>query len=127
MIQKIRTANTEMRFDCARLLISRTVNKQRHARLNQRARTHRARLDRRINRSVRQPVIPDFRRRFSQRNNPSQSGQAAGSLQSRRGVVLDNLFARLQGPHPVILGIVLHFSQLQRFHDRGHVHSETSP
>ena len=77
MIEFSRTANTEVRFDCARLLISRAINKQRHSRLNQRARTHRARLDRRINRSVRQPVIPDFRRRFSQRNNFCMRGRIA--------------------------------------------------
>jgi hypothetical protein len=85
MIQKIRVANTEMRFDCARLLISRAVNKYRHAGLNQRARAHRARLDRRINRGVRQPVVTDFRRSLSERDDLGMRGWIAISARAISG------------------------------------------
>ena len=60
MIQKICVADPEATLDRARALVFGAVNESSDARLNQRAGTHRARFDRRVNVDARQPVIAEL-------------------------------------------------------------------
>src|SRR5690242_20747463 len=56
MIQKVRVADLEATMDRAGAFVSRAVNQPAYPRLNQRARAHRTRLDRRVDRNAPQSV-----------------------------------------------------------------------
>jgi hypothetical protein len=66
VIQKIRIANSKSADNSACSLVSRAVNQSSHSSLDERARTHRAGLDRRVNIHSREPVIAELRSGFSE-------------------------------------------------------------
>ena len=123
MVQKIRVADPEATVNGAGAFVCRAVNQTADARLDQSARAHRARLDRRINRYARQPVVAELTGSFTQRNDFSVSSWIAvsSSAVSRNGdelIVVDNTgtdrhltaIFRLTGrgqrlPHPAFINL----------------------
>src|SRR6185369_14316105 len=80
MIQKICVANSEATLDRTGAFVSRAVNQSSDARLNQSARAHCARFDRRINVNARQPVVAELTGGLAQRDDFSVgSGIAVGA------------------------------------------------
>src|SRR3954447_18858930 len=69
VIQKICITNTEAGLDRSRFLISSTVNQPPHSCLDQSARAHRTRFDRRIDNRVSQPVVVNLLRSLAQRDD----------------------------------------------------------
>jgi hypothetical protein len=66
MIQKVRIANSKSRLDRARAIIARAKDKPPHPSLNQSAGAHGARLDRGIDDRVRQAVVVNLSRGFTE-------------------------------------------------------------
>src|ERR1051326_1890619 len=80
MIQKICIANPEATVNCAGSFVTRAVNECSDARLNQSARAHRTRFDRRINSDTREPVVTEFAGSLAQGDDFSvSSGIAVGA------------------------------------------------
>src|SRR5574338_521128 len=69
MIQKLSVANAKATLNCPRTFIGSTVNQTSHSCLNQRSRTHRTRLNRRINIYAGEPVIPELTGGFAESND----------------------------------------------------------
>ena len=95
MIQKICVADPEATVDCSGAFVCGAVNQTPDARLDQSARAHRARLDRRVNGNARQPVIPELTGGFAQRDDFSVSSWIAVSAGTISGysdelIVVDN-------------------------------------
>src|SRR5262249_15980669 len=66
MVQNFAAAQTKVTLDCASLRIARAVDQPLNARMNDRPRTHRARLDRRKQRAPGEPVVSKHTPGFSQ-------------------------------------------------------------
>jgi hypothetical protein len=69
VIQKIRVANSESRFDRSCSFVARAIDESYHSRLYQGACTHYARLNRRINHRVSYAVVTHLACGFSQRHD----------------------------------------------------------
>src|SRR5687768_1755915 len=121
MIQKLRIANTKATVHRACALVWRAVNQPPHACLDQRSRTHRTRLDRRVNIEARQPVITELSGGLTKSDDFSVGswiavGAGAVSGNGNQGVATDNtradrhltatssLLSRGQRlPHPLLI------------------------
>src|SRR5437588_1984072 len=66
VVQRTRVADAEDRLDRARLLVPRAIDQALDPRLDERARAHRARLNRRIDDRARQTVVADLSRGLAQ-------------------------------------------------------------
>jgi len=66
VVQKIRITDAKTTYDGACFLIRRAVNQTSHSSLDERARAHCARLDRRVNIDFREPVVAEFTGRFAE-------------------------------------------------------------
>ena len=122
MIQKIRVADLEATVNCPGAFVSRAINECFDARLDQSARAHRARFNRRINSDARQAIVAEFTGGFAQRDDFSVGSGIAVGASTVTGdgdelVVVDNTSAdrhftaisSLTGrgqrlPHPVFIG-----------------------
>src|SRR3954468_3470020 len=63
MVQGTRVADAKLSFDCAEAFVARSVNEPPDSGLHERPRTHRARLNGRVNNRVRQTEITKLARR----------------------------------------------------------------
>jgi hypothetical protein len=77
MIQKICVADPEASVDRAGAFVCRPVNQTPDARLDQSARAHGARLNRRVNINARQPVVAELTGGFAKRDDFSVSSWVA--------------------------------------------------
>jgi hypothetical protein len=74
VIQKICVADTKATRNCPGAFIGRAVNQTSHSRLYERARAHRARLNRRVNINAGEPVIPKLPGGFAKSDDFSVGG-----------------------------------------------------